>query len=89
MPTESSKARSVTAEIARRPAASPKIVARGARSTGGAWLGLPVPAKEFTQRISGIRRVTCRMPRMIPIRRTPRIRPFRPGFAMKAVAICR
>ena len=46
------------------------------------------PVSELTQRISRKSRITCRNVNSAPIASTPRMRPFRPGLALKASAIC-
>ena len=73
----------------RAPAPALSITAMGA-SSRGAGKALPVgaPVNELTQRISRNSRITWRNVNSAPIARTPRMRPFKPGLALKASAIC-
>ena len=73
----------------RAPAPALSIAAIGASSSGLARRA-PVwaPVSELTQRISRKSRITWRKANSEPIASTPRIRPFRPGLALKASAIC-
>ena len=73
----------------RAPAPALSITAIGASSRGvGAVAPATAPVNELTQRISRKSRITCRKVNRAPIASTPRIRPFRPGLALKASAIC-
>ena len=79
----------VTVDKPRAPAPAFSIAAIGASSigVGGAF---PVRARvsELTQAISRNSRMTWRKANSEPMARTPRMRPLRPGLALKASAIC-
>ena len=82
----------VCAEMATRPTRSPpRIAAIGASSVGALATASPgsLRRNELTQETSGNNRITRMNDRMIPISKTPRIRPLSQGFAIKALTIWR
>ena len=85
---KSRMARVVMVDKPRAPAPALSIAAIGASSMGVGAAPVWAPVSEFTQRISRKSRITCRNVNRAPIARTPRMRPFRPGLALKASAIC-
>ena len=73
----------------RAPAPALSITAIGASSMGaGGAPSVTAPVNELTQCISRNSRMTCRKVNSAPIASTPRMRPFKPGLALKAIAIC-
>ncbi|MNL51115.1 hypothetical protein D3C87_1741870 [compost metagenome] len=87
---ESRIVRCVTAESRTSPRL-PINVLMGASSFGArpTFSALPAARNALNQRTSERRLMVCVNTRMMPMTRTPRMKPFKPGFVMKAVCACR